>query len=56
MGERPKEERSFAADEDEKAAAELRAGIERLKSSLRNYRPRVDRKRDDENGRDGHPS
>lgn len=57
MDRRPKEARSFVAEEAERAAADLRAGIERLKTSFRDYRARVERDQaDDEDGRDGHSS
>lgn len=57
MDKRPEEARSFVADEAERAAADLRAGIERLKSSFRDYRARVERDHaDDDDGHDGHSS
>ena len=57
MDKRPKEARSFVADEAERAAADLRAGIERLKTSFRDYRARVERHQtDDGDEHDGHGS
>lgn len=56
MDDRLKEKRSFVADEAERNAADLRAGIARLKESFRDYRSR--RRRDDgddHDGQDGHP-
>ena len=55
MDERPKEARSFVAGEAERAATDLKVGIERLKVSLRDYRSRLDRDRDESgDGHDGH--
>lgn len=55
MDDRLKEERSFHPDAAERNAAELRAGIARIKESVRDYRIRRRREADGE-GREGRDS